>query len=888
MLIAAVPALLLQSASPDGSALRHTNGLEPPSVTAMRVERPPALDGRLDDPAWSLATPVTALVQRDPDEGRPVSEATAVRIVYDGDALYIGTRLFDSTPRHVARRLGRRDASTQSDEFRVLLDSYHDHRTAFGFTVNPAGVKRDVFTGDDGGFSDDSWDPVWETATSVDSLGWTVEMRIPFSELRFSRAHDQVWGVRFVRWIQRKNELALFPFVGKTESGQASRFAHLVGLRDIPAPKRLELLPYTVGRGSFHQPDVAGNPFDDGRSYFGGAGLDLKYGVTSNVTLDAAFNPDFGQVEIDPAFVNLTAFEQFLPERRPFFIERADIFGFGGTGGGVNRFSGTPQFFYSRRIGRPPQGSATSSGQFVDEPQNTTILGAAKLSGKTAGGWSVGVLDAVTARERATVADTTTGTRYRDEVEPPTNYFVGRLKRDFHRGNTHLGLLATAVNRDLGAPALSFLRTAAYAGGADLFHRWSNNTYTFAASLGASYIRGDAVAIRLAQRSSSRYYQRPDASSFSYDPTRTSLTGITGDLYLNKVAGNWNWGIAGSTISPGFEINDLGFQRRVDRISAAAAAGYRWTRPGKVFRQAQVFLKLGPSWNYDGDPIQRAIGAYVFGQFRNFWSFDLNLNYTATALDDRLTRGGPLAQKPAGWYVDGEVFTDDRKGVSGYVFSSYTTNEAGGWSLEVFPALSFRPSSAMSLSLGPEYSAGRDAAQYVQVVSDVTASATLGARYVFAQLLEHSLDVTLRVNATFSPVLSFQLFAQPFTFVGDYAGFKELQARKTFAFNTYGRDTGSTISRSGNDYTVDPDGSGPADSFTIEDPTFRTRSLRINAVVRWEYRPGSTIFVAWTQSRSGYFPFDASFDLQRDLWHDLFRDRPANVLLVKVNYWLSL
>src|SRR3989442_1378063 len=338
---AVLTVLLLQTAAADSATLRHANGLIPQTVTAVRVQRPPILDGKLDDPAWALAAaPVTDFRQIDPEEGKPGSEATAVLVVCADHAIYVGARLFDCGPRRIAKRLVRRDADSQSDEFRVLFDSYHDHRTAYRFVVNPVGVKSDLFWGDDGGFSDDSWDPVWEAAVAVDSLGWTAELRIPFSQLRFSHAAEQVWGVRFVRRIQRKQEFDMFPFVGKPETGLASRFAHLRGLRDIPAPRRLELLPYSVGRGTYHEPAVAANPFDERSHYFGGAGLDLKYGVTSNLTVDAAFNPDFGQVEIDPAFVNLTAFEQFLPERRPFFVEGRDIFTLGGNGGGVNERRG--------------------------------------------------------------------------------------------------------------------------------------------------------------------------------------------------------------------------------------------------------------------------------------------------------------------------------------------------------------------------------------------------------------------------------------------------------------------------------------------------------------------------------------------------------------------
>lgn len=899
ILAAAVSAMLLQSAGVEASTLRHGNGLLPPTVTALGVNRPPSLDGRLDEPAWALATPITQLLQSDPDEGAPVSESTEVRVVYAADALYVGARLFDAEPHRIVRRLGRRDASTHSDEFRLLLDSYHDHRTAFEFIVNPAGAKKDALRAGDGSSSDRSWDPVWEAATSVDSLGWIVEVRIPFSQLRFSQAPEQVWGVRFMRWIERKNELALFPFVAKTESGLASRFAHLVGLRRIAAPKRLELLPYVVGRGSYDQPEDAGNPFDDGSTYFGAAGLDLKYGISSNVTLDVTVNPDFGQVELDPAYVNLTDFEQFLDEHRPFFVEGTEIFAFGGDGGGVNHFSATPLLLYSRRIGRPAQGEPTSSGDFEDVPTSTTIVGAAKLTGQMADGWSVGILNALTAREQARVANAETGARYRDEVEPPTNYFASRLKHDSRDGNTSIGLLATAVNRRLHAPALGFLPTAAYAAGADFFHRWGRSTYTLAASLGGSSIHGDPLAIQEAQLSSNRYFQRPDAQSFRYVSGRRSLAGLTGDFYLNKVAGNWRWGIAGSTTTPGFEVNDFGFQKRVDRISAAASIGRRWTRPGKLFRQANAYLTFSPSWNYDGDPIQGTAGAFGFVQLRNFWSFDWSAQYQAAAVDDRLTRGGPLAHKPAGWYASGELTTDTRKRLSGYAFASLAGNAAGGWLLDVLPQVTLRPSAALSFSLATGYLAGHDVAQFVTRVRDSTAGATLGRRYVFADLRQHSGYVTLRANATFSPALSFELYAQPFAFAGEYGGFKELRARRTFSFSTYGRDDGSTVAPGdpavcgGAGPTeclgIDPDGdAGPAKKFALYNPDFRTRALNIKAVLRWEYRPGSTMFIVWTQRRSGYFPFETSFSVRRDVWRELFLDRPTNVLLVKLNYWMSL
>ncbi|HEX4632727.1 MAG TPA: DUF5916 domain-containing protein, partial [Gemmatimonadales bacterium] len=495
-------------------------------------------------------------------------------------------RAWDDSAALIAHHLGRRDTFTQSDDFRVLIDSYHDHRTAFRFDITPTGVKGDIQFGDDGNFSDQSWDPVWTAVTSVDSLGWTAEERIPFSQLRFSRATDQIWGIRFVRTILRKNEFDLFPFVGKTENGFVSRFAHLGGLHNIPAPRRLELLPYSSGSGTFQPAGQPGDPFSKTSAYSGNAGLDLKYGVSSFLTLDATINPDFGQVELDPAFVNLTAFEQFLPEHRPFFVEGADIFNFGGGSGGLANFGSTPRFFYSRRIGRPPQGSVYSSGDFVDYPANTSILGAAKLTGKTPSGWSVGVLDAVTSEEKASVLDTTAALTSRDLVEPLSNFLVGRVRRTMTGGGSSYGAMITAVNRDLSVPSLKGLNSGAYTFGVDTKQLWSQNTYALAADVGGSYITGDTAAIQGAQLAPGRYYQRPDAHAFHYDPARTSLAGFNGNAYLDKLAGTWLWGTAFSTSSPGFEVNDLGFLLQADQQSWNTWFGVMALHPTALYQQA--------------------------------------------------------------------------------------------------------------------------------------------------------------------------------------------------------------------------------------------------------------------------------------------------------------
>lgn len=880
--------LLLQGTQSDSTLLRHSNGLVPPMAMAVRVPTAPVLDGTLDDPIWATATPITDFRQVDPHEGKPASERTEVRVLYTDDALYIGIRAFDDSARQIAHHLGRRDTFTQSDDFRVLIDSYHDHRTAFRFDITPDGVKGDIQFGDDGNFSDQSWDPVWEARTSIDSLGWTAEERIPFSQLRFSRANDQIWGIRFVRTILRKNEFDLFPFVGKTENGFVSRFAHLGGLHDIPAPRRLELLPYSSGTGTFQPAGPIANPFSKTSALSGNAGLDLKYGVSSFLTLDATINPDFGQVELDPAYVNLTAFQVFLPEHRPFFVEGDDIFNFGGGSGGLANFGSTPQFFYSRRIGRQPQGSTYSPGEFSDVPANTAILGAAKLTGKTPSGWSVGVLDAVTSQEQASVFDTTTRATARDVVEPTSNYLVGRLRRTLNGGASSYGAIITAVSRDIAVPALRGLTTGAYTFGVDTKQLWDQNTYALSADIGGSYLTGDALAIQSAQMAPARYYQRPDAHGFHYDPTRTSLSGFNGNVYFDKLAGTLLLGAAASTSSPGFEVNDLGFQQRVDRISGYAYVGGHWTKPGRIFRETWAVLTAGPSWNYDGDPIQKAVTAAAYGNLTNFWFWQLVGSYSAQAVDDRLTRGGPLALAPASWTSSAMIQSDQRKAFTGMFMSSYNQDRAGGWQFNVSQQIGFRPTSALNFSVTPNFTVGPTAAQYVQVTADTfaPAPATFGSRYVFARLFQHEFDVTLRMSATVSPTLSLELFAQPFSFTGAYSGFKELAQPGTFNFTRYGTG-GTTIAYDSGTYRVQPNPTQPADTLFISNPNFRTRSVRVNAVLRWEYRPGSTLYLVWTQTRGNTFA-DPSFDIGRDFDHELFRDPPTNVLLVKLNYWMSL
>jgi len=872
----------------DTGVARHSSGRTPPLASATRVTSGAIrVDGRLDEANWADAEAASQFTQTVPQEGDPATERTEVRLLYDDDAIYVGARMFDSDPSGVRSQLARRDAYTEADQFQIAFDSYHDHVTSFVFGVNPSGVKTDQLIGQDGYSWDEEWDPVWAAAARQDSLGWTAELRIPFSQLRFSGAERQIWGVNLFRRIQRKAEEVRFAWSPPSDRGYASFFAHLHGLQRLPQPRRLELLPYVTAREARIDPGVAGNPFNDGSRELAATGMDLKYGVTSSLTLDATFNPDFGQVEADPAFVNLSAFEQFFQERRPFFVEGADIFRFGGQ-----------QFFYSRRIGRAPQGSADSRDGFVNQPENATILGAAKLSGRAAGGWSIGLLDAVTAAEHAVVDSA--GSRFSDPVEPFTNYLVARGKRDLRGGSDQVGFMATAVNRRLDDARLDFLRSAAYAGGLDFGHRFGKNAFNLSGSMAFSRIEGDTLAIQRAQRSSARYYQRPDADYVEYDPTRTALTGWAGSLSFGKEAGAYQFGLYGSARSTGFELNDTGFQTSADDLEFSGFVNRRWTRPGNVFRSAFLGNNAGMPRNFGGIRTGGWYNLNAFGQFLNYWSADAHLSITFRSLSDGLTRGGPLAQSPRSSSVSAGMSSDSRKPVSFWLYSYYSWNEIGGWGYGTYSGLNLRPTPSISASVGPSFSSSRSVLQFVQARDDATATATFGRQYVFAEVLQKTLDLTTRLNVTFTPVLTLQLYAQPFVATGDYDRFKELARARSRDHVVYGETTGSTIrcfdendaeigcggTQVPDYYIGDPDGAGPRPGVQVSNPDFNSRSLRGNAVLRWEYRPGSTLFLVWTRSCSAFSStpeFRGVSDLGR-----LCQGPSDNVVAVKLNYWLSL
>lgn len=851
------------------------------------------LDGHLDEAAWSAAMPATNFIQSWPRQGAPATFPSEMRVLLGDDALYVGIRMFDPHPDSIAAPLARRDVSgIYSDWVHLMIDSRMDRRTAFRFTVNPRGVQKDVYHYDDGN-EDLAWDAVWEVATAIDSLGWTAEYRIPFSQLRFASGGGGVgeWGIGVMRDVARHEERSTWSPWSRDYPGFVSSFGKLSGVEGVAAPRRLEVLPYLSSQLT-RAPGVVGDPFYRANATAAAAGVDFKVGLPLGLTLAGTINPDFGQVEVDPAEVNLTAFETFFSEKRPFFTEGQDVFGFGNVRS-FNSYA-SQEYFYSRRIGRSPQRQmAGGSVAYADAPSQTTILGAAKLSGKTPGGWSVGLLNAVTARERARYIDADNA-RQSAVVEPLTNYAVGRVRRDLRGGQTVAGALGTVTLRDLSDPALaSFLHERAYAAGVDFDHRWGNRVWSLSGYIVGSHVAGEASALAGTQRSSARYYHRPDAGHLEFDATRTSLQGYLTEVALARSgAEGWDFSLGYKESSPGFEINDAGFQGRTDYRAVTTLLGRPVNRPWWVLRSHNIYAYSFHTWNFGGDQILNGATAAAYGTFRNLWSTEVSVQYRARVGDDRLTRGGPLADRPAEWNLNFSLGTDPRKVVSAGLRLNSMDDRSGAMSRGLSLNLDARPSSALRFRAGPSFSRQHQTRQYVTSAADGTATETFGRRYIFSDLDQTTLSVETRLDWTFSPRLSLQLYAQPYVSAGDYSGYKAFRTPGTYDFDRYGACPGgggqagsSTICNDAGAYLADADGDGPAPEIRFADPDFTFRSLRGNAVLRWEYRPGSALFLVWQQERSSRL--DAGdFDFSRD-YGALFREPARNVFLVKATYWFG-
>jgi len=809
--------------------------------TALRVS------AALNEEAWRLATPVEGFRQREPHDGGEPSQRTEFRVAYDAFNLFVKVRAFDNDADKIVTYLTRRDQDSPCDWLHVFVDSYHDQRTAYEFAVNPSGVKIDRYWYNDNN-RDDSWDAVWDVTVSRDPQGWTAEFRIPFSQLRFNPSQSSTFGFAVARRIGRLNETDTWPLLSRAASGYVSSFGELGGLSMAASPKRLELVPYTVANLTRQRSD--GSPLVNASDPGGAVGLDMKYALTPGLTLTGTVNPDFGQVEADPAVVNLSAFETFFSERRPFFVEGSGTFNFG-----LDCNDGAcTGLFYSRRIGRSPQGSddlPSGDGIYTEAPSQSTILGAAKLTGRV-GKYSIGVMQAATQEERATIL--TNGIASKQPVEPLSSYTVGRIRREF-ANQSSIGLMVTSVKRQLG-DSLRFLPDSAYSSGLDWDLRFKKR-YSVTGYVVGSRLHGEPEAISRIQENSRHYFQRPDSASTELDPTRTVLAGGAAMIGISKIAGERiRFNSNASFKSPGFDVNDIGFLRRADQRSIGNWLQFRNEKPNRWLRSRYINFNEYAGWNSDGD-LQYS-GGNVNGSFNfiNNWSAGGGANYNARFLDDRATRGGPAV------YFEGyKVFwswfnTDNRKPISLNGFNGMGRDGIKSWFRDHEFSATYRPIQAITVTTGVRVNRLVNDSQWTALVTDSR------DHYVFGRIDQTTVALTQRFNYTMTPNLSLQLYAEPFVSSGDYGAFKELANPRSL------------------DY-----GARYASFAYADDPNFNVKSFRTTNVLRWEYKPGSTLFVVWQQAREND-AVPGGFQFGRDM-HDIFGVAPRNVFLVKLAYWLN-
>jgi hypothetical protein len=847
---------------------------------AVRADgAPPHIDGSLDDAAWSRAPVISDFVQKIPNEGERPSVATEVRIVYDDDALYVGARLRRRDAASIRTSVTRRDGESDAEVFTVSLDTYLDRRTAYSFSVSSGGVRGDFYHSQD---SEDSgreaqFDPVWSARTRVDAEGWTAELRIPFSQLRFNAAPEQVWGLELTRNVADKSERIQWQLIPLAAAGFSSNFGRLEGIAGIPPARRLEVMPYVASDLSYRANMSPANPFND--KVGGRIGADLKYGLGPNLTLDATINPDFGQVELDPAVVNLTAFETVFEERRPFFIEGNELL----TGRGQS-FIGRPSWFYSRRIGAPPRGSAV--GDFVDAPTNTTILTAAKVTGRLASGLSVGALAAATPREYARTYSVQNGALSRVAVEPPSSFSVARLQQEFGSQQSNVGASLTHVARfvDDRGQLNRILPSNAIAGGADWRLRYKQGMYELTGWVGASRVDGNAAAISTIQRSSAHYFQRPDQDHISFDSTRTSLSGWTASMRADKNAGRFTLaGIQLSARSQGFDINDAGQMRSGDDIDFNADIQLRDTKPHRYFRYIQFGTSTQGGWNFGGFQQYLRFNENAQITFHNFWRLSARGTLHRASLSDDLTRGGPLMGTPAAYTLTLQLTSRPNVPTTWNARTEYFDDAFGGWRWDASSGISIRPAPQWQASVDPTYSRSVDGRQYVSTRSDGT-PVTFGRRYIFSYIERSTLSARFRLNYAVTPNFTAEAYAEPFAASGHYYNFGELPAPRSSALRIYGTSgTSTTITRETNGTSTVRDGSA---TFTLPALDFNRLSFRSNFVLRWEWRPGSTAYLIWQERRENTNAAGQLID-PRDLWNAA-RAAGDNFFAIKISYWMGV
>jgi hypothetical protein len=831
----------------------------------------PSIDGLINEPCWDLVPWTSDYIENEPDENTPPTEQTKFKIIYDKKFLYIAFKCYDKDPKGIVKRMSRRDGF-EGDFVEINIDSYNDKRTGFSFTASVSGVKGDEFISNNGNNWDGSWNPIWYLKTNIDDEGWTAELKIPFSQLKFGNAKEQVWGLQSTRRYFRAEERSVWQRVPKDAPGWVSEFGELRGLTDIQPQEQLEIQPFFVSQLETY-PKEAGNPFRDGKDTKINGGLDAKIGITNDLTLDVTINPDFGQVEADPAAIALDGFQLFFQEQRPFFVENKNIFDY--------RFADNQDnVFYSRRIGRNPQGDPEITGnEYVKKPQNTTILGAAKFSGKTKKGWSIGLLESVTDKEYAKISDNVT--QRKALVEPLTNYLVGRVQKDFNHRNSYIGGIVTATNRNLMGEDLNFLRKSAYTGGIDFQHNWKHRKYYVSGNIVASRVEGSKEAITATQQSLTHLFQRIDAGHVFVDLNRTSLTGTGGKLEIGK-SSHGHWRYSGTVVwrSPELELNDVGFLRQADEIRQYAALSYQTLKPFGQFRKIYNRFDQFTSYDFDGNYNRMQYALTTNTTLKSNWNLNAQVTYKPRIYTNTILQGGPRFRYSEEFFKYFNFYSDSRKKLSFGAGIYHSQGKSDSFSyLEYDASLTYQPFNAFTISLNPNYAINKSKTQYV-TETDFNAS----PRYIMAELDQKTLSASIRLNYTINPNLTIQYYGQPFISKGNYKAFNRVTNPTAAKYNdriSIFNSNQIAFDAPNDTYNVDENADGTVD-YKISNPDFSVVEFHSNLVVRWEYIPGSEIFLVWSQGIVGNAsPKD---DLFSGLNAQVFGSKPDNIFLIKATY----
>jgi len=849
------------------------------SYQATYTSSAPTIDGALDDDAWQAGTWAGDFTQFEPHNGAKVSQNTEFKILFDDNNIYVAIKAFDTNPDSIVRRISRRD-NGDGDFVGISFDSYYDRQTGFTFLTNAAGVKNDFMWAKDGQIEDDTWDPVWFTDAKIYDWGWAAEMRIPLTQLRFRISDEGVWGLEVFRRLFRSQEMSAWQHIDRNASGMVHNFGKLTGLTGIKPRKQADITPFVVGSLETFE-NEAGNPFATGTAWKYNAGLDAKFGITNNMTLDVTVNPDFGQVEADPSEVNLTAYETFFQEKRPFFIEGNNITSFR-TGIGDGDL-GYDNLFYSRRIGRSPHiGVDTEENEYARIPRNTPIISALKLTGKTPDGLSVGILEAVTAEGKAEIDSL--GERSWKTVEPLTNYFVSRVMKDFAGGKTVIGGAFTNTHRFLDGTGIDGLVRNANTAGVDFTQYFGDErTWFFSATVAGSNLSGSTVAIENLQYSPVHYYQRPDADYVEVDPTRTSMNGFGGNVQTGKVAGRWNFMAFGYFKSPGFDLNDAGYLQNADALMTGLWSAYRFDKPFSIFRQIRPNFNCWTGWDFGGTHLFTGGNLSVYVQFKNLWWTNIGGNYQDKSLSNTILRGGPSMVTPSNRSFNFNVGSNSSKIIYG---TAWINGGKGGeeaserWSTGL--NLTAKPGQSFSVTLSPSYSKNTNTIQYVTYNSHAD-------RYVLSQIDQQIVSMSLRLNYNITPDLTIQYWGQPFLAAMDYSKFKVVtDPRAEKLADRYHTLTESQLEFNAgeNRYYVDENNDGTSD-YSFRNPDNNYDQFLSNLVARWEFRPGSTLYLVWSQTRS-YYDTTGSFSLEENLNNLYTEKKPYDVFLIKFTYRFGL